>query len=85
MIYTVRNVADFCDCDYAFIRRILENNEMRPSDIYGNANEKKGYTFYQVFLLQHCIRQLTWKNIIFDFENEEVFMIKESKMNYVEL
>jgi len=80
MIYTVRNIADFCDVDFGFIRRILEVNEMRPSVIYGNANEKHGYTFYQLFLLRHSIEQLIQKNVF--FENEEIFLIKESKMNY---
>lgn len=55
---------------------------MRPSAIFGNANEKQGYTFYQLFLLQQTIEQLTQKDIFFDIENEEVFMIYESKINY---
>jgi hypothetical protein len=80
MIYIVRNIADFCDVDFGFIRRILESNEMRPSVIYGNANEKNGYTFYQLFLLRHSIEQLVQKNVF--FENEEIFLIKESKLNY---
>ena len=82
MIYTVRNIANFCDVDFGFIRRILEANEMRPSAIWGNANEKHGYTFYQLFLLKQTIEQLIQKTIFFDIENEEVFMVKESKMNF---
>lgn len=82
MIYTVRNIADFCDVDFGFIRRILESNEMRPSAIWGNANEKHAYTFYQLFLLRQSIEQLIQRNVFFDNENEEVFMVFESKMNY---
>ena len=40
-MYTIKNIADFCDVDYGFIRRIIDGNELRPSAIYGNANEKK--------------------------------------------
>lgn len=80
MIYTIKNIADFCDVDYGFISRIIDLNEIRPSKIYGNANEKKGYTFYQLFIIQQFLEQLAKKDFYFDFENEEIFIIKESKL-----
>jgi hypothetical protein len=82
MIYTVRNIADFCDVDYGFINRIIDSNELRPKLIYGNANEKKGYSFYQLFIIQAFLEQLSQKNLHFDFENEEVYTIYESKLNF---
>lgn len=82
MIYTVRNIADFCDVDYGFIHRIIDSNELRPKLIYGNANEKKGYTFYQLYIIKELIEQLIQKDIYLDFENEEVFTIYESKLNF---
>ena len=54
MIYTIKNIADFCNVDYGFIRRIIDSNELRPKLIYGN--EKKGYSFYQLFILHPIIQ-----------------------------
>ena len=81
MIYTINNIADFCNVDYGFIRRIIDSNELRPSLIYGNA---KGYNFYQLFIIQSFLEQLFQNNIHFDFENEEIYTINESKLNYYE-
>jgi hypothetical protein len=81
MIYTVRNIAEFCDVDFGFIRRIIDSNELRPKLIYGNANEKKGYTFYQLYIIKELIEQLIQKDIYLDFENEEVYTIYQSKLN----
>ena len=83
MIYTIKNIADFCGVDYGFISRIIEQNEIRHSTIYGNANEKKGYSFYQLFIIQQFLEQLAQKEIFFDFKNEEIFMIKESNLERV--
>lgn len=80
MIYTIKNIADFCNVDYGFIRRIIDSNELRPKIIYGN--EKKGYSFYQLFIIQAFLEQLSQKNLHFDFENEEIYIINESKINY---
>ena len=80
MIYTIKNIADFCNVDYGFIRRIIDSNELRPKLIYGN--EKKGYSFYQLFIIQSLLEQLSQKNLHFDFENEEIYTINESKINY---
>lgn len=81
-IFTVRNIATFCDVDFGFIRRILDSNEMRPKVIFGNRNEKKGYSFYQLFLLKPILEQLIQKEINFDIDKEEVFLTYESKLNY---
>jgi hypothetical protein len=81
MIYTIKNIADFCDVDYGFINRIIESNELRPKLICGNANEKKGYSFYQLFIIQAFLEQLSQNNLHFDFENEEIYTINESKLN----
>ncbi len=81
MIYTIKNIADFCDVDYGFINRIIDSNELRPKLIYGNANEKKGYTFYQLYIIKELIEQLIQKDIYLDFENEEVYTIYQSKLN----
>ena len=81
MIYTVRNIAEFCDVDFGFIRRIIDSNELRPKLICGNANEKKGYTFYQLYIIKELIEQLIQKDIYLDFENEEVYTIYQSKLN----
>jgi hypothetical protein len=81
MIYTIKNIADFCDVDYGFIKRIIDSNELRPKLIYGNANEKKGYTFYQLYIIKELIEQLIQKDIYLDFENEEVYTIYQSKLN----
>ena len=83
MIYTIRNIADFCDVDFGFIRRIVNANELRPKAIYGNANEKLGYTFHQINIFKDLLEQITQKNIYLDFETEEVFMIYESKGNFL--
>jgi hypothetical protein len=80
MIYTIKNIADFCDVDYGFIRRIIESNELRPKLIRGN--EKKGYSFYQLFIIQAFLEQLSQNNLHFDFENEEIYTIYESKLNF---
>jgi hypothetical protein len=77
-MYTINNIADFCDVDYGFIRRIIDGNELRPSAIYGNANEKKGYSFYQLYLIQQLLEQLAQKEMFFDFENEEIYSIYQS-------
>jgi hypothetical protein len=77
MIYTVRNIADFCDVDFGFIRRIIDSNELRPKLICG----KKGYTFYQLFIIQSFLEQLSQNNLYFDFENKEVYTIYQSKLN----
>lgn len=81
MIYTINNIADFCNVDYGFINRIIDSNELRPKIICGNANEKKGYSFYQLFIIQAFLEQLSQKNLYFDFENEEIYTINESKIN----
>lgn len=81
MIYTINNIADFCNVDYGFIKRIIDSNELRPKIICGNANEKKGYSFYQLFIIQSLLEQLSQKNLHFDFENEEIYIINESKIN----
>jgi hypothetical protein len=81
MIYTIKNIADFCDVDYGFINRIIDSNELRPKLIYGNANEKKGYTFYQLYIIKELIEQLIQKDLYLDFENEEVYTIYQSKLN----
>lgn len=81
MIYTIKNIADFCNVDYGFIRRIIDSNELRPKIIFGNANEKKGYSFYQLFIIQSLLEQLSQKNLHFNFENEEIYTINESKLN----
>jgi len=78
MIYTVRNIAEFCDVDYGFIKRIIDANELRPKLIC----EKKGYNFYQLFIIQSFLEQLSQKNLHFDFENEEVYTIYQSKLNF---
>jgi hypothetical protein len=80
MIYTIKNIADFCNVDYGFIRRIIDSNELRPKLIYGN--KKKGYSFYQLFIIQSLLEQLSQNNLHFDFENEEIYIINESKINY---
>jgi hypothetical protein len=80
MIYTIKNIAEFCDVDFGFIRRIIDSNELRPKLIYGN--EKKGYSFYQLFIIQAFLEQLSQNNLHFDFENEEVYTIYESKLNF---
>ena len=85
MIYTINNIADFCNVDYGFIKRIIDSNELRPKIICGNANEKKGYSFYQLFIIQAFLEQLSQKNLYFDFENEEISIIYESKINNYEL
>ena len=85
MIYTIKNIADFCNVDYGFINRIIDSNELRPKIICGNANEKKGYSFYQLFIIQAFLEQLSQKNLYFDFENEEISIIYESKINNYEL
>lgn len=85
MIYTIKNIADFCNVDYGFIKRIIDSNELRPKIICGNANEKKGYSFYQLFIIQAFLEQLSQKNLYFDFENEEISIIYESKINNYEL
>jgi hypothetical protein len=82
MIYTVRNIAEFCDVDYGFINRIIDSNELRPKLICGNANEKKGYSFYQLYIIKELIEQLIQKDIYLDFENEEIYTIYESKLNF---
>jgi hypothetical protein len=82
MIYTIKNIADFCNVDYGFITRIIDSNELRPKLICGNANEKKGYTFYQLFIIQSFLEQLSQNNLYFDFENEEIYTINESKLNF---
>ena len=82
MIYTIKNIADFCNVDYGFIRRIIDSNKLRPKIICGNANEKKGYSFYQLFIIQAFLEQLSQNNLHFDFENEEIYIINESKINY---
>ena len=82
MIYTINNIADFCNVDYGFVRRIIESNELRPKLIRGN--EKKGYSFYQLFIIQAFLEQLSQNNLHFDFENEEIYTIYESKLNYYE-
>jgi len=82
MIYTVRNIAEFCDVDFGFIRRIIDSNELRPKLICGNANEKKGYSFYQLFIIQFFLEQLSQNNLHFDFENEEIYTIYQSKLNF---
>lgn len=79
MIYTIKNIADFCNVDYGFIGRIIDSNELRPKLIYGN--EKKGYSFYQLFIIQSLLEQLSQNNLHFDFENEEISIIYESKIN----
>jgi hypothetical protein len=79
MIYTIKNIADFCNVDYGFIHRIIDSNELRPKLIYGN--EKKGYSFYQLFIIQSLLEQLSQNNLHFDFENEEIYTINESKIN----
>lgn len=81
MIYTVRNIAEFCNVDFGFIRRIIDANELRPSKIYGNANEKKGYTFYQICIIKSFIEQIMQKEIVIDIENEEVYAVYESRIN----
>lgn len=81
MIYTIKNIADLCNVDYGFINRIIDSNELRPKIICGNANEKKGYSFYQLFIIQAFLEQLSQKNLYFDFENEEIYTINESKIN----
>jgi hypothetical protein len=81
MIYTIKNIAEFCDVDFGFIRRIIDSNELRPKLICGNANEKKGYTFYQLYIIKELIEQLIQKDIYLDFENEEVYTIYQSKLN----
>jgi hypothetical protein len=81
MIYTIKNIADFCDVDYGFIRRIIDSNELRPKLICGNANEKKGYSFYQLYIIKELIEQLIQKDIYLDFENEEIYTIYQSKLN----
>ena len=83
MIYTIKNIADFCNVDYGFIKRIIDSNELRPSIIYGNANEKKGYSFYQLFIIQSFLEQLSQNNLQFDFENEEIYTIYQSKLNEI--
>jgi len=85
MIYTIRNISNFCDIDFGFVRRIVNANELRPAKIYGNANEKLGYSFHQINIIKDLIEQLIQKDVYLDFENEEVFTIYESKLNYLEL
>ena len=80
MIYTIKNIADFCNVDYGFIRRIIESNELRPKLIRGI--EKKGYSFYQLFIIESFLEQLSQNNLYFDFENEEIYTIYESKLNF---
>jgi hypothetical protein len=82
MIYTIKNIADFCNVDYGFITRVIDSNELRPKLIYGKANEKKGYSFYQLFIIQSFLEQLSQNNLHFDFENEEIYTINESKLNF---
>lgn len=81
MIYTIKNIAEFCDVDFGFIRRIIESNELRPKLICGNANEKKGYSFYQLFIIQSFLEQLSQNNLYFNFENKEIYIIYQSKLN----
>jgi hypothetical protein len=78
MIYTIKNIADFCNVDYGFITRIIDSNELRPKLISG----KKGYSFYQLFMIQAFLEQLSQNNLHFNFENEEVYTIYESKINF---
>jgi len=78
MIYTIKNIAEFCDVDFGFIRRIIESNELRPKLICG----KKGYSFYQLFIIQSFLEQLSQNNLYFDFENKEIYTIYESKLNF---
>jgi len=85
MIYTIRNIADFCDVDFGFIRRIINANELRPKKIYGNANEKLGYSFHQINILKDLLEQISQKEIHLDFDNEEVYNLYHSKMNFLEL
>jgi hypothetical protein len=39
---------------------------------------KKGYSFYQLFIIQQLLEQLAQKEMFFDFENEEVYSIYQS-------
>jgi len=85
MIYTIRNISNFCDIDFGFVRRIIDANELRPTKIYGNANEKLGYSFHQINIIKDLIEQLIQKDVYLDFDSEEVFTIYESQVNYLEL
>lgn len=80
-VYTVKEIANFCNVDTGFARRILDANEMRPRYVKRNL---KAYTFYQIFLLKPFLEQLAQREIHFDTEKQEVFFQFESKLNYLD-
>lgn len=83
MTYTIKNISNFCNVDYGFIKRIIDANELRPTATCGKHNEKKGYTFYQIYIIQSMLEQLMQRPIHLDFETEEVYTVYESKLNHL--
>ena len=81
MTYTVNNIANFCGVDYDTISRIIEANHLKPVPLYGLANLKKSYTFHQLLIIQNALQQISYYDLYFDIENEEVFMIYSSSIN----
>lgn len=82
MMYTVKTIANFLGVDYGYIERVIEAHHLNPVPLFGLANLKRGYTFYQLYLIQQSLEQVSRKNISFDIDEEEVFIIYGSKMNY---
>ena len=80
-MYTIKTIANFLGVDSGYIERIIEAHHLKSSPLYGLANLKKSYTFHQLLIIQNALQQISYYDLYFDLENEEVFMIYGSSIN----
>jgi hypothetical protein len=80
-MYTIKTIENFLSVDYDTISRIIEAHHLKPVPLYGLANLKKSYTFHQLLIIQNALQQISYYDLYFDIENEEVFMIYSSSIN----
>ena len=81
MMYTINDIAKVCGVNYGTISRIVNFHHLKASPLHGDKYLKKAYTFHQIFIIQKSLQQASNKEISFDLEKEEVFMIYQSKVN----
>lgn len=77
--FTILNIANLCDCDTEFVRRVIENREIRPLPTYG-IYKSRLYNIHQLELIRKELEQLARTEIYIDLKKEEIYTLKLSEL-----
>lgn len=72
--YRIKQVYDLLDVPYSNLKVLLDNLEIV------RVSGTRLYTFHQLFIAKDYLEQISYTKMYFDFDKEEITIIKASKI-----